>query len=137
MVMQYFNQMKDRRRSQAVQQPKPVLTEDDEAFLRKVISQPDQNGEAPENKEHAQDSGVPQQSPTVESKDIPLPASPAEEFGKQLGEQGRRASQLQSPEQSPEPVKPQPTAAPEKKKKRWSTMLWGRTDSKKVRTTLL
>lgn len=133
MAMQYFNQMKDRRRSQAVQAPKPVLTEDDEAFLQKVVSQEEQNPDIAENSSAKEPESQQHTAPNDDSPGVPLPASPAEEFGKQLGEQGRRASQLEAPESASEPTKSESSPAPEKKKKRWSTMLWGKnSDSKKV-----
>ncbi|KAJ6166894.1 hypothetical protein N7470_002341 [Penicillium chermesinum] len=124
MVMQYFNQMKDRRRSQAAPTPKPILTEDDEAYLCKVVSQQEQNLEAPENPNAMDSERVQQPARKDSTQDIAPPASPVEEFGKELGEQGRRASQLESLQSTPETIKQQATAEPEKKKKRWSSMFW-------------
>lgn len=137
--MEFINQMKNRRRSsQVLQAPKPVLTEEEEAYLRQVT--------APENvastaaKIPSPGSEVPPESsqqPVLNegAEQIPLPTSPAEEFGKELGEQGRRASQISggSANKESESVKPQDSGAPEKKKKRWSTMFWKKNgDSKKV-----
>lgn len=146
--MDYFNQMKNRRRSsQILQAPKPVLTEEEEAFLRQVTDQ--SNSQSPVAGEASAEAPIDTTKAPVdttetstssnlngEAHEIPLPASPGEEFGKTLGEQGRRESQisgLTTPAKGLEPVKSQSTAAPDKKKKRWSTMFWKKgADSKKV-----
>ncbi|KAJ5924620.1 hypothetical protein N7466_008807 [Penicillium verhagenii] len=145
--MEYLNQMKNRRRSsQVLQAPKPVLTEEEEAFLREVTSS--ENGASSVAKTPLPGAEVPPESspPFVlnEGADqVPLPTSPAEEFGKELGEQGRRASQLSGSPVTKEPTNlktddeaiPVDSAAPavsDKKKKRWSTMFWKKNgDSKK------
>ena len=146
--MDYFNQMKNRRRSsQILQAPKPILTEEEEAFLRQVTDQSNSQspaaGEAPAEAS-VDNTGIPATKTEAstsfnsngQAQDIPLPASPGEEFGKTLGEQGRRESQmsgLTTPAKGLEPVKSQSTAGPDKKKKRWSTMFWKKgADSKKV-----
>lgn len=146
--MEYFNQFKNRRRSsQILQSPAPahdpVLTADDEAFLQRVTSQPEN---APNSAGEASTAAVEapqgshQQSPVKEhAQDIP-PSSPVEQFGKELGEQERRASQKSesSPTKEPERPKSQEAAAPEKKKKRWSAVFWKKNgDSKKVGLCLL
>lgn len=139
--MDYLNQMKNRRRSsQILQAPKPVLTEEEEAFLRQVTDQ--SNSQSPVAGEASTEAPLDTTETATssnlngEAHDIPLPASPGEEFGKTLGEQGRRESQmsgLTTPAKGLEPVKSQSTAAPDKKKKRWSTMFWKKgADSKKV-----
>ncbi|KAJ5645019.1 hypothetical protein N7507_011030 [Penicillium longicatenatum] len=136
--MEYINQMKNRRRSsQVLQAPKPVLTEEEEAYLRQVTSP--ESGSSTVAKASSPGSGVPPGSSEYRvlnegAETIPLPASPAEEFGKELGEQGRRTSQLSSGSANKESelVKPQDSGAPEKKMKRWSTMFWKKNaDSKK------
>jgi hypothetical protein len=137
--MEYINQMKNRRRSsQVLQAPKPVLTEEEEAYLRQVTSP--ESGSGTVAKASSPGSEVPPGSseyPVLNegAETIPLPASPAEEFGKELGEQGRRTSQLSggSANKESELVKPQDSGVPEKKKRRWSTMFWKKNaDSKKV-----
>lgn len=137
--MDYINQMKNRRRSsQILQAPKPVLTEEEEAYLRQVTAP--ENGSSTAVKTPSPGCEVPPESsqqPVLNegAEEIPLPASPAEEFGKKLGEQGRRASQLSgsSANKESESLKPQELGAPEKKKKRWSTMFWKKNgDAKKV-----
>lgn len=134
--------MKNRRRSsQVLQAPKPVLTEEEEAYLRQVTAP--ENGSSTAAKLPSPGSEVPPESshqPVLYegAEQIPLPSSPAEEFGKELGEQGRRASQKSggSASKESESVKPQDSGPPEKKKKRWSTMFWKKNgDSKKVRTS--
>ncbi|KAJ5792749.1 uncharacterized protein N7503_008727 [Penicillium pulvis] len=128
--MEYINQMKNRRRSsQVLQAPKPVLTEEEEAYLRQVTAP--ENGSSTVAKIPSSGSEVPPESshqPVLYegAEQIPLPSSPTEEFGKELGEQGRRASQMSggSASKESESAKPQDVGPPEKKKKRWSTMFW-------------
>ncbi|KAJ6021750.1 hypothetical protein N7540_007254 [Penicillium herquei] len=136
--MEYINQIKHRRRSSHIMQaPNPVLSEEDEAYLRKLTAQsengPNSVGEA---SAFATDPspGAPESSVSPEAVHVPLPASPGEEFGRALGEQGRRASY--KPEESPpkevEPVKSLDKSGSEKKKKRWSAMFWKKSaDAKK------
>ncbi|KAJ6096268.1 hypothetical protein N7486_007014 [Penicillium sp. IBT 16267x] len=136
--MEYLNQMKNRRRSsQVLQAPKPVLTEEEEAYLRQVTLS--ENGSSTVPEIPLPGSEVPpgsSQQPMLNegAEQIPLPASPAEEFGKELGEQGRRASQMSGgpAKKESESEKTQDSGAPEKRKKRWSTMFWKKNgDSKK------
>jgi hypothetical protein len=138
MAMQYFNQIKNRRRSShTVNPPKPVLTPEDEAFLQKVTSDPeDRPDSTTQNKtltlEGLADSS---QKPVVDdgALDVPLPSSPVEEFGRELGEEERKArEQPEDVRTKSEPVKPQDASVPEKKK-RWSTIFWKKSaDTKKV-----
>lgn len=139
MAMEYFNQLKNRRRSsQILQAPKPVLTDEDEAFLQRVTSQsenaPSPAGEAPVAAAETSKDNI-GQSPVKENAQDIAPTSPGEAFGKELGEQGRRASQKSEEPLSakePERTKSQGPVAPEKKKKnRWSTFWKKGADSKK------
>ncbi|KAJ5174612.1 uncharacterized protein N7482_000489 [Penicillium canariense] len=127
MAMQYFNQIKHRRRSsQILKPPNPVLTAEDEAFLQQVTSDPENR-----RKSTAQNEPLASEGPTESSQqpvlgdgalDIPLPASPAEEFGKELGEEERKARERRDDMKTESaPAKLQDTPAPEKKK-RWSTI---------------
>lgn len=146
MAMQYFNQIKNRRRSsQIVKPPDPVLTAEDEAFLQRVTSQPeDKPSSAGLSDTRAAESpaGSPQH-PVVnedaqDALNIPLPASPAEEFGKELGEVERKEHEKgDNTETSLEPAASAKTAAQEKnKKKRWSAMFWKKNaDTGKVRNS--
>ncbi|XHG05469.1 hypothetical protein AWENTII_008691 [Aspergillus wentii] len=80
------------------QQHDPVLTAEDEAFLQQMMSRSD-GGEASspppgdENNNTLLSPVSPITPVTNEARNTPLPASPAEDFGKELGEQGRRASE--------------------------------------------
>jgi hypothetical protein len=140
MAMQYFNQIKNRRRSsQIVAPPKPVLTAEDEAFLQKVTSDPEHR---PSTAAQNESEGLTEssQKPTVDdvALDVPLPASPVEEFGKELGEEDRKArEQPKDIRTKSEPTKPHDAPVAEKKK-RWSTMFWKKpTDTKKVCSPML
>ncbi|KAJ5735361.1 uncharacterized protein N7483_000486 [Penicillium malachiteum] len=138
--MEYINQIKNRHRSsQIMQAPKPVLSEEDEAFLRQLTAQsengPKSVGEASASATDPS-PGAPESSVSPDAVHVPLPASPGEEFGKALGEQGRRASHKSedfTPAKEVEPVKSQDKSGPEKKKKRWSAMFWKKSaDAKKA-----
>lgn len=103
----------------------PVLTPDDEAFFRQIMSRPDAAGSETGN------------AVTV---DAPGPvAQDAEEFGKKLGEQQRKATDLEEQEQEKgddkdknKENKEQESGPAEGKKKRWSlNWPWGK--GKKVR----
>ncbi|KAJ5760505.1 hypothetical protein N7520_007661 [Penicillium odoratum] len=134
--MEYLNQMKNRRRSsQILQAPNPVLTDEEEAFLRQVTSETGSSSAAKMSSPVSEALPGSSQQPVLneDAEHIPLPSSPVEEFGKELGEQGRRASQISggSTTKELESAKPESTA-PEKKKRRWSTMFWKKDgDSKK------
>jgi hypothetical protein len=140
MAMQYFNQIKNRRRSSLIPNPpKPVLTPEDEAFLQKVTSDPEHRSDSAAQNE-AQDLGglaESSQKPVVDGSalDVPLPSSPVEEFGKELGEEERKArEQPEDNRTKSEPAKPEDTPVPEKKK-RWSSMFSKKAaDAKKVCT---
>jgi hypothetical protein len=138
MAMQYFNQIKNRRRSSLIPSPpKPVLTAEDEAFLQRVTSDPEHRPDSAVQNETQKLGGLPDssQKPVVDdgALDVPLPSSPVEEFGKELGEEERKArEQPEDNRTKSEPVKPEDTAVPEKKK-RWSSMFWKKAaDAKKV-----
>lgn len=89
----------------------PVLTPDDEAFFRQIMSRPDATGNAV-------------------TADAPGPvAQDAEEFGKKLGEQQRKATDLEEQEKGGDKDKNKEQAEPatEGKKKRWSlNWPWGK-----------
>ncbi|KAJ5692877.1 hypothetical protein N7462_002300 [Penicillium macrosclerotiorum] len=129
MAMQYFNQIKNRRRSsQILKPPNPVLTAEDEAFLQQVTSQPEQRPPS-DSQASLQNQGAlagSSQRPILEDgpQNVPLPASPAEEFGKKLGEEERKTrDQAENVRTQSEPTQPQDAPGPEKKK-RWSGMFW-------------
>ncbi|KAJ5793956.1 hypothetical protein N7457_000555 [Penicillium paradoxum] len=137
MAMQYLNQIKNRQRSpQMISTPKPVLTPEDEAYLREVTAHPESVPASTEQKEQTSiesSAGAPLQPEiSVQAEDVPLPCSPGEEFGKELGEEGRQERKNPHPtlERS---VTPQPEAAKASpKKKRWSAMFWKKNTGKNV-----
>ncbi|KAJ5625744.1 hypothetical protein N7510_002053 [Penicillium lagena] len=108
MANDFIHQMKSRRRSsQVMKSPNPVLTAEDEAFLQQVTAQP----ESPRSPLVVDDGAA----------NIPLPASPADELGKQLGEEAREKSKDEA--SKAEPASQSNVKAPEKKKKnRWSAI---------------
>lgn len=135
--MQYLNQIKNlRRSSQMISAPKPVLTPEEEAYFRQVTSQPDSvkdSADAPREIQVEIPSEEPQQpAPSTQAEDIPLPTSPVEEFGKELGEEGRQEQRESQPTLTrSETPKSEVSKAPPKKK-RWSTMFWKKNTDKKV-----
>lgn len=115
---------------------KPVLTEEDEAFLQRVTSNPDNGGDdvLPSSDVVTTPLGRDAQLALMDgAQDIPLPMSPSEEIDREL------------PEQTANPRKDnekegKSSAAPAKKKKPWR--IWmkkgnGETQSKKVRIARL
>ncbi|KAJ5511611.1 Monoacylglycerol lipase ABHD12 [Penicillium expansum] len=98
MAMQYLNQIKNlRRSSQMTSAPKPVLTAEDEAYLREVTAQPESVPITTEQNEQAtaeSPAGAPLQPAISEqAENIPLPISPGEELAKELGEEGRQETE--------------------------------------------
>ncbi|QQK47295.1 Monoacylglycerol lipase ABHD12 [Penicillium digitatum] len=135
MAMQYLSQIKNlRRSSQVTSAPKPILTAEDEAYLREVTAQPEL---VPiKTKEKEQD---PNESPagaylqpaiSEQAENIPLPISPGEELAKELREKGRqerKSSQLILTRS--EAPKSEVSKLPSKKK-RWSALFWKKNTEK-------
>jgi hypothetical protein len=132
--MEYFNQIKNRRRSsQMISAPKPVLSPEDEAYLRGLTAEeetvpiPTEPKEQTPTKAPAEAS---QQATTSEDAvNVPLPTSPVEEFGKELGEEERRERKGSQPALTRSDTSK--SEAPQKKK-RWSAMFWKKNTEKKV-----
>ncbi|KAJ5818568.1 hypothetical protein N7474_004159 [Penicillium riverlandense] len=125
MANEFIHQIKNRRRSsQAMKEQNPVLTAEDEAFLQQVTTQPESPRSVAdgENPQLAATEAPPQPLVVDEgAANIPLPASPSDEFGKQLGEEAREKSKDEGP--TSEPASQSDVKAPEKKKKnRWSAI---------------
>lgn len=141
MAMQYLNQIKNRRRSsQILKAPNPVLTEEEEAYLWQVTSQAEgsqiKDGMVPIDKDESR-TAAEKPSSAGEAQNIPLPVSPGEELGKQLGEAGRKESMRSEDAEKAIETTKSPAAAAPPKKKRWSTMFWKKNgDTKKVRCTI-
>ncbi|KAJ5428775.1 hypothetical protein N7445_010229 [Penicillium cf. griseofulvum] len=135
MAMQYLNQIKNlRRSSQMTSAPKPVLTPEDEAYLREVTAQvesvpipTEQNGQTPTGSA----TGAPLQPAISEqAENIPLPTSPGEELGKELGEEGRQERRSSQPTLARSDTPKSEVSKPSQKKKRWSTMFWKKNTGK-------
>ncbi|PYH32911.1 uncharacterized protein BO87DRAFT_377973 [Aspergillus neoniger CBS 115656] len=88
--MQQFTQWKNWRRPSQRQPHEPVLTTEDEAFLREITSDPAKQG--PISPTIGNDTPLSPVSPvpTDTFDTTQSPVSPAEEFGKELGEEERK-----------------------------------------------
>ncbi|KAJ6033873.1 uncharacterized protein N7446_007830 [Penicillium canescens] len=134
--MEYFNQIKNRRRSsQMTSAPKPVLSPEDEAYLRGLTAEEETLPIPTEPKEQtptgAPDGVSPQAATSEDAVNVPLPTSPVEEFGKELGEEERRERKGSQPAlMRSDTPKTETTKAPQKKK-RWSAMFWKKNTEKK------
>ncbi|KAJ5888608.1 hypothetical protein N7495_008649 [Penicillium taxi] len=122
-MSQYINQLRNRRRSsQITRSYDPVLTDEDAVYLQHLTDQSSENDVVKTPVEHSKsvvlDEGA---------QDIPLPASPAEDFGKTLGEAGRRAGHKGDSAGSTLEASKSPTFSAPEKKKRWS--IFGRKNS--------
>lgn len=114
----------------------PVLSPEDEAFLRNVTSEsPSATAQDAVPSEQAGDQPS---SPVSGDAQAPAPISPVEEFGKELGERERRKSLTEHPTSNEESsatgtttepsAKARPSGSP-KKRRPW-TMLWKKSDKK-------
>ncbi|PLB53233.1 hypothetical protein P170DRAFT_126969 [Aspergillus steynii IBT 23096] len=125
--MQQFNQLKSWRRSSQFRPPvqDPVLTAEDERFMQNIMAENGSNGSNPA-------VSPPGEAPGSRSPVSPLgpgapnlqsPVSPVEEFGRELGEEGRKARELAQKQSSgaSQSSKPENSTPIEKeKKKRWT-----------------
>jgi hypothetical protein len=136
MAMQYLNQIKNLRRSSQISAPKPVLTPEDEAYLREVTGQ-SESAPIPTD----QNEQTPTESPTrtslqpamsVQAENIPLPTSPVEDLAKELGEEGRQERKSSQPTLTRSETPKSEVSKPPQKKKRWSAMFWKK-NTEKVR----
>lgn len=114
--------------------PKPVLTPEDEAFLREVTANPESVSTQTEQKDEApteSPAGAPLQHATSEqAENIPLPTSPGEEFGKELGEESRQERKNSVPSLTRSETPQSESAKAPQKKKRWSAMFWKKNTDK-------
>jgi hypothetical protein len=121
-----------------ISSPKPVLTPEDEAYLQKVTANPETVPLPADETDQIQTespAGQPQHAVASEqAENVPLPTSPAEEFGKELGEEGREERKSSQPTlaRSETPKSDTTKTAPPKKKK-WTPMFWKKNTDKKVR----
>ncbi|KGO75565.1 hypothetical protein PITC_098480 [Penicillium italicum] len=114
--------------------PKPVLTPEDEAYLREVTAQPESAPIATEQNEQAPtkspDGASLQPVISEQAENIPLPISPGEELAKELGEEGRQERENSQPTLT-RSATPKSEASKPQKKKRWSAMFWKKTEKDK------
>jgi hypothetical protein len=133
--MQYLNQIKNlRRSSQMTSAPKPVLTSEDEAYLREVTAQSESVPISTEQNEQTpteSPAGIPLQPALSEqAENIPLPISPGEELAKELGEEGRQERKNSQATLTRSDTPKSEVAKPQQKKKRWSAMFWKKNTEK-------
>lgn len=101
MAMQYINQIRAKARS--TRQPKktlttPVLSKEDEAFLQKVTSHPEDEGAPGTEQEKGQVGKDPQIALMDGAQNIPLPISPPEEPAEESRGLGADDEGTKSPE---------------------------------------
>lgn len=134
--MQYLNQIKNLRRSSQMinAPPKPVLTPEDEAYLREVTAQSepapiptDQNEQAPTESPVGM---ALQPAISEQAENIPLPTSPVEDLAKELGEKGRQEWRSSQPTLTRSETPNSEVSKPPQKKKRWSAMFWKKNTEK-------
>ncbi|KAL2793605.1 hypothetical protein BJX66DRAFT_305585 [Aspergillus keveii] len=121
----------------------PVLTAEDEAFLRNVTSEETQSGlgaAAPTEPEAGTGASAGEQPVSTGTAEVHSqgPISPVEEFGRELGEQERRKSVVEagrtaSTAETETKGKRKRVASPEKKKRPWS-FIWKKGDKKSPET---
>lgn len=148
--MQATQEPKSTQANNATNSHDPILTDEDEAFLRQVMSQPENAEPGASTTAASPEDG--NGGPGGDA--VPVPTSPLpedtqqiEEFGKSLGEQQRRAtSELKEGGEGNKDDKEgkkgeeekkdegEATGAAEKKKKRWSVNWpWKKGNKEKVR----
>ncbi|KAL3453331.1 hypothetical protein BJX65DRAFT_121128 [Aspergillus insuetus] len=121
----------------------PVLTAEDEAFLRNVTSEESQSGlgaGAPTETGAGTGASAGEQPVSTGTAEVHPqgPISPVEEFGRELGEQERRKSVVEasgtaSTAETETRGKRKRVASPEKKKRPWS-FIWKKGDKKSPET---
>ncbi|CAI7627564.1 unnamed protein product [Penicillium glandicola] len=135
MAMQYLNQIKKGRRfSQMISAPKPILTPEDEAYLREVTAQPESVPIPTEQNEQTTTESPAgtslQPAISEQAENIPLPTSPGEELGKELGEEGRQERTNSQPTLTRSETPKSEVSKAAQKKKRWSAMFWKKNTEK-------
>lgn len=120
--MQYINQIRAKALSTRAQKKPsaPVLTKEDEAFLSRVTSHPEEEA-ASATEEQKDQTGKDAQVALMDgAQDIPLPMSPPEEAGEQSGGLHADDKDVKSPEEK---------APKAKSRNPWS---WIKKDKRKV-----
>ncbi|GAB1193305.1 hypothetical protein APSETT444_002508 [Aspergillus pseudonomiae] len=130
-----MQQIKHWRRPSQARPHDPVLTSEDEAFLRNIVSEP--TSEAPNSSAGAVGDNRSPVSPIATDAPETLwsPVSPLEEF-RELGEEARKAREKEEQGNGPDPQRQSSkdgssSQAEEKKKKTWSSWLRRKTTVKK------
>ncbi|KAB8279723.1 hypothetical protein BDV30DRAFT_5563 [Aspergillus minisclerotigenes] len=130
-----MQQFKQWRRPSQTKPHDPVLTSEDEAFLRNIVSEP--TNAAPSSSAGAVDDSRSPVSPIAADAPDTLvsPVSPLEEF-RELGEEARKAREKEEQKLGPDPQRQSSkdgssSQAEEKKKKTWSSWLRRKTTVKK------
>ncbi|KAB8259169.1 hypothetical protein BDV32DRAFT_139078 [Aspergillus pseudonomiae] len=131
-----MQQIKHWRRPSQARPHDPVLTSEDEAFLRNIVSEP--TSEAPNSSAGAVGDNRSPVSPIATDAPETLwsPVSPLEEF-RELGEEARKAREKEEQGNGPDPQRQSSkdgssSQAEEKKKKTWSSWLRRKTTVKKT-----
>ncbi|KAE8147496.1 hypothetical protein BDV25DRAFT_160217 [Aspergillus avenaceus] len=133
-MMQHFSQLKHWRRPSQQKTHDPVLTPEDEAFFRNIMSE-SSNRETVSSAGAIDDSRSPV-SPLTEDapSDLQSPVSPVEEF-RELGEEARKAREREEQKASPDSQiqnsKDQKPAQVEEKKRPWTSWLRRKSTTKK------
>ncbi|KAJ5360823.1 hypothetical protein N7517_010014 [Penicillium concentricum] len=104
--------------------PKPVLTPEDEAYLREVTAKLESAEQNEQNQTGSPAGASLQPAISERAENIPLPTSPGEELGKELGEEGRQERRSSQPTLSRSETPKSEVTKPSQKKKRWSAMFW-------------
>ncbi|KAE8138446.1 hypothetical protein BDV38DRAFT_270617 [Aspergillus pseudotamarii] len=131
-----MQQFKHWRRPSQPKPHDPVLTSEDEAFLRNIVSEPTSEAAHP-SAGAADDSRSPVSPIATDAPDTLLsPVSPLEEF-RELGEEARKAREKEEQRSGPDPQRQSSkdgssSQTEEKKKKTWSSWLRRKTTVKKT-----
>lgn len=122
--MQEYANTESQRPSSRPKSQDPVLTPEDEAFLRNIMAE--QPAQTPT------DGPLSPVSPLEPgSTELHSPVSPVEEFGRELGEQERKAHEPKEQTQD-QPAKAESSSQPEKKWRPWNWIRKKSNHEKKV-----
>ncbi|GKZ20349.1 hypothetical protein AbraIFM66951_007394 [Aspergillus brasiliensis] len=131
--MQQFTQWKNWRRPSQPQPHEPVLTTEDEEFLREITSDPANQGPVSPTAENDTPLSPVSPIPTDAFDTTQSPVSPAEEFGRELGEEERKTRE--KTERSQSVSQGSKAEGSTQKKRPWSWIRRKSTVNKKVAMT--
>ncbi|PWY92064.1 hypothetical protein BO70DRAFT_357215 [Aspergillus heteromorphus CBS 117.55] len=132
--MQQFTQLKHWRRPSQRQSHDPVLTAEDEAFLQEIMADPanQESAVSPTEADHQLSPVSPMPMEPLDT--VQSPVSPVEEFGRELGEEERKARErTERPQSVSQGSKAE---APSQKKRSWSWFRRKSTVDKKGKETI-